>query len=217
MMTNSLKYSDRKTTTVKNNHQPVIRPFRAGSASGFTMIEVLVVVAVMVSLLGLVIGMSQYANAKAALSQCDRDLDIISSWLVTEYEEKGLYPPGAVNLNDYRNGNSQRNAMKAVNEKTSYGDITVGSRVMKINDFWRKNAGGSDIKAPELPFRDPWGMDYVYIYPIPHNLYTSTNPNLSRPALKRYLLGSRGPNRKLGDNDQIADYGQGDDITSETY
>ena len=73
---------------------------RRKKTSGFTLVEVLMVVLIISVLAGLVLGVARFANEKAAVSQAETDLQQLAM-LIEEYKnEKGVYPGTFANWTD---------------------------------------------------------------------------------------------------------------------
>lgn len=66
--------------------------------SGFTLIEILVVLAIIMILAGLTVGMFQYANRKAMRDRTIAQMKVIQGSLEQYYNDVGMYPTGTVEV-----------------------------------------------------------------------------------------------------------------------
>lgn len=176
--------------------------------AGFTLVEVLTVILIIVTLVGFIIGVAQYAHGKSAEGQCIAGISQWTDLLEQFKEENGWYPgdPSKTTVlptmfNDdktFKNGSAN---MYVVADT----DFKGGSAALEsvINGI-----GKSDKNYENLPsLRDPWGSEYRYRF---------VNE-------ERYEFGSLGADRKYGDNvaesstdtDNRKIFGQGDDITKD--
>jgi len=117
------------------------RPFR--SSSGFTLIELLAVLAVMGLILGLVAPRMVVISNEAKLKANDIQIAHLKSAVRAFHSVYGRYP-------------STREGLDALVHPSS----------PSIALDWK----GPFLEADEVP-KDPWGRDYVYLYPGERNTY----------------------------------------------
>jgi general secretion pathway protein G len=115
---------------------------KAPSRTGFTLVEMLLTIVIIAILSGLVVGVSGYANRKAAESEAEADLQKLAN-ILSEYRIETGSLPG--------------------NESTTFGNFTDslfsggGTRIQSMvqTHFWDQTSNSYD-------FSDPWGNDYQY-------------------------------------------------------
>ena len=106
---------------------PAVRP-----VAGYTLVELLVVVAIIAILVGIVVGVAGYASRKSATARAVTDLETIKS-AIEEYRlERGSYP----------SANTDTGSLSAVTSTFS-------------NNVGRYVASGFRVV-------DPWGQGYIY-------------------------------------------------------
>ena len=118
---------------------PASSPIR--SRSGFTLVEILTVILIIVTLVGLVVGVAQLAHGKGAEGQCRAELLEWKKLLDTHWEHEGDYP-------------ADGNLRKA----GTSGLVTYLNQLKNGSVSW-ENAG---LNMNKIKTRDPWGSEYVY-------------------------------------------------------
>jgi len=141
--------------------------------AGFTMVELLAVITIIMILAGLVIGLTGYAGRKADLAKAQSNLEMIKHALSDYKLDYGTYPASAV------------------------GNRASSSTVL-YNALWTTPLASGRPTGEKKPYlsatnfvsgttlKDPWGVTYQYIF-----------PGLSN-APSQYDLWSKGPDGKDG-------------------
>ena len=122
-------------------------------SKGFTLMELLVVVSIMVILAGLTMGTMTYVNQKQAVEQAKIQLGLLELGLEDYHSETGEYPINAVAAGT--NGTSK---IQKVLFPTSSAKKIYMTELDPNNDTqgWLSGSGNSyDIV-------DPWGSEYRY-------------------------------------------------------
>lgn len=73
------------------------RQFRGARRAGFTVVELLVVMAVILLLAGLILGTSGYVQKKGARSRAEAEIAAMSAALESYKADNGIYPRGNAN------------------------------------------------------------------------------------------------------------------------
>ena len=120
----------------------MLRNFRRGT-SAFTLVQLLIVIAVVVVLAAVVAPRLLRQQEKARRTQAADDIDVLGLALDSYANHNGLYP-------------STEQGLKALWEKPI---------ILPVPGNW----AGPYLEKPIL--KDPWGNDYVYIYPGRQNQY----------------------------------------------
>jgi general secretion pathway protein G len=178
-------------------------PLKITGRDGFTLIELMVVMAIIAILVGITLGVASAVNqgnveaqAKAELAALQQEIELFKS-------DTGSYPPnqfvrGTYTLgvdfyrwfeDKYGNGNGSFDADDRIYDTT---DTIDGS-------------GASTGRNPVSVFlypADPWGRPYVY-------LFDATNPYV-------FSVGCLGADGLWGDGNpnNVNNFGAGDDISS---
>jgi prepilin-type N-terminal cleavage/methylation domain-containing protein len=74
-------------------------PYSSLRTGGFTLIEMLVVIAIIAILAGLIVGGAGYATKQARLSRVQAERDALITSIQSYYKNKGFYPPDNPNTN----------------------------------------------------------------------------------------------------------------------
>jgi general secretion pathway protein G len=106
------------------------------SNTGFTLIEVLMVLVITVFVIGLLVGAAGFANRKAALSRTRTEIATIEQALEAFKADKGYYPTNGI--------------------ANVYNGLTQGTK--KYMGFRSDQLSGTSII-------DPFGLPYVYVCP----------------------------------------------------
>ena len=163
-----------------------MKPLKS-NRSGFTLIEVLVVMAIIAILVGITIGVaaaisdgSAEAKARAEMSQLQIELDLYKA------DDDGNEYPAMVTRGSFPTISSD--LYEWFEEK--YGE----DRVYETTEVLGTGSGRYPV--------DPWGRAYIYVH------------NPSTPFI--YTLGSLGPDGQWGDGNpnNATNFGNGDDITT---
>ncbi|MBM3253702.1 MAG: prepilin-type N-terminal cleavage/methylation domain-containing protein [Candidatus Omnitrophica bacterium] len=125
---------------------PSVKPCSLARRAGFTLIELIVVMAIIIILAGAVSGTSQIARKKALTSKTKAAISSLETALSMYETDCGVFPPS---------GNSNM-VSELIGPSTQTG--------------W--NGPYMTFKSSELSggaFIDPWGSPYVYTNPGAHN------------------------------------------------
>lgn len=123
------------TTTMRKNN-------------GFTLLELLTVIAIIIILAGILIPAIGIVRQKAKAARAQADIESLSVALKMYEADFGAFPE-AVNPNQFK---------KDLGEKLTVGTATYGPYM----EFKSKDTSG-------YTFNDPWGKPYVYTVPGSHN------------------------------------------------
>ncbi|MFC7336105.1 prepilin-type N-terminal cleavage/methylation domain-containing protein [Haloferula chungangensis] len=136
-------------------------------ARGFTLMELLVVVSIMVILAGLTMGVMSYVNQKQAVEQAKVQLGLLELALEDYYSENGEYPP---NTRDDGTGGTDE-IQKALFPTTANSKIYL-AELNPDNDTqgWLSGTTGN------YEILDPWGEPFRY----------RTNRTLSNGTVRVY-------------------------------
>ncbi|MEM1084731.1 MAG: type II secretion system protein GspG [Verrucomicrobiota bacterium] len=147
---------------------------------GFTLMELLVVISIMVILAGLTMGVMTYVNQKQAISQANIQLNLLENALEDYYSENGEYPSNP-NSRGERGTNKVLQALFPIN----VNDKVYLTELDPKNDTQGWLSGDNLRTATIL---DPWGKEYYYRT----NRVTATRTfiNAANPG---YDLWSAGP------------------------
>lgn len=143
---------------------------RPNRKNGFTLIEILAVVAIIIVVAGLVIGITGVVTGKMDRAKTNKELSLLNKFL-DDYRNNapplgsnkisGIYPPD-------------------LNELFKYLDKNKNNGVDKNEDGYK--LGNLVFQSDKWICYDPWGSEYVY----------------TRQTLRTYRLGSLGPDGRAG-------------------
>lgn len=180
---------------------------RSRRKEAFTLIELLMVIAVILLLAGITVGITRGVQNAQAGATVRAELAVIAQALETYKSKHGDYP--WVNTSSVKNDTqiekSSHGLMKTLVGWQSVTGTQVGEKDEATNLIFKKQKSTLDVSklslSQEWPssrteaspsssvyFVDPWGRPYVYCY---------KNPSVERatPTWERfgYILFSRGP------------------------
>jgi prepilin-type N-terminal cleavage/methylation domain-containing protein len=146
-----------------------MKPFKGtkNRTGGFTLMELLVVVSIMVILAGLTMGVMTYVNQKQAVEQAKVQLGLLELALEDYYSENGAYPT------NYRDdGKSGSDDVQKALFPPSKSEKVYLAELDPNNDTqgWIAGSGNSFM------ILDPWGNEYRY----------RTNRTLSNGTVRVY-------------------------------
>jgi prepilin-type N-terminal cleavage/methylation domain-containing protein len=115
---------------------------------GFTLIEMLVVILIILLLSGMLFKIASLVSGKAARAKAVADIAKLESALAEYYAEYNIYPPTSGVAYQYENSGGQpdglRNMLKANNNPDNPGFVTdSGERVVDKNREWGQSTKGS--------------------------------------------------------------------------
>ena len=174
------------------------------TASAFTIIELLIVMAIIIVLAGLIIGTSGYVQKKGARSRAEAEIAAMSAALESYKADNGIYPestavdarieyyPYGAHKSDYEagstalyvalSGDTNRNRNRDANE--------TGKSYM---NFKPNMLSPADQSAAVTAIRDPFGNSYGYS--------TANQVNPSEGYNPTFDLWSTAGEKELGEAD----------------
>ena len=143
---------------------------QAPSSSGFTLIELMVVMTIIAILSGIVLGTSNYANQKAMKGRAQAEIAALENALESYKNDKGQYPVSATQVHFPYN-----NPASIVGAKTLFTalsgnsagtglipDATNRAYFTELNEGKNGNVK-KDTSDSTYYFIDPYGFPYCYI------------------------------------------------------
>lgn len=157
--------------------------------AGFSLMEMLVVIAIIVLLAGITFGGFNFVKAKQARSQAEIQLKLLENALVAYHADNGEYPP-----NPQANGEDGTQRIYEALYPTSENEKTYLPELNPENDSQGWLQG--QTTGPNLMIYDPWGNEFRYRTNDPDNpdSIIASNPDFD--------LWSAGP-----DGETVADEG----------
>ena len=129
-------------------------------AAGFTIVEILVVITIILVLAGLILATSGYVHNKGARSRAEAEIAAISAALESYKADNGVYPSGVLNPADTNSSSYQ--AASAVLHQTIVGDTEPdgipgpGPSYMTLKPSQLGDTGANTY------IKDPFGNSYGY-------------------------------------------------------
>ena len=156
----------------------------AVSKRGFTLVELMTVIAIIGILVALVLGVAGYASRKSDHDRAVADIEKIKYALEEYRAQYGRYP-------NYTFTNVDLNC--------STGLVHLLWRYPQTNDNLKPFLvfKGLTNRSSVVPFKDPWGNDYLYYHKQDGSPRYANNNN----SKFGYDLWSLGPNRADGRDD----------------
>jgi len=139
--------------------------------NGFTLLELLTVIAIIIILAGILIPAVGIVRQKAKAARAQADIESLSIALKMYEADFGTFPAGA-NPNVFK---------KDLGEKLTVGSATYGPYM----EFKAKDTNGNT-------FNDPWGTPYVY---------NPTNPSHNTASFDIYSFGPNKTDNQGGPDD----------------
>jgi len=174
------------------------------SPAGFTLIEMLATLLIIVLLAGLIIGTAKYASTKAATSRAQSEIAAMELALEQYKNDNGVYPAAGAGAPRVTSGNNgYPGSAEWSNSAVLYTALATGPKV-----YYTFRPDQIRL-VPSTTFTnviDPFGNPYNY-YNYPTNLAVSADPLHFANNTSTFDLWSYGPN---GRNDE----GTNDDITN---
>ena len=199
---------------------------RTAFAKGFTLMELMVVVAIIVVLAGLTVGGLKSMQRKQADSKCKTQIKLLENALEDYKSDMGLYPKRIAGDNtgsntlyralfyegyDYNERKGDSDTAPASTDGTAVKIYLAELDPTSTKQGWSSTPGGSgDASKPigeNNTILDPWGFNYNYLPAVDENGNEDIechNPDFD--------LWSNGPDGQKGtsDTDKLA----GDNITN---
>jgi len=199
-------------------------PYFSYSHRGFTLVEVLTVVAIIVILMGLTLGISGFVQDKAARARAEGEIAAMEAALEQFRIDNGGYPftdpngenhLSATNPNDVADTMHEGSAppladMRSASEllfRALYGvdengDI-VGKTYFNFPPSMLEGVDGDDFNPADVTaILDPWGNPYGYY--VPHSLDQSTMAK--NPTFDLYSTANSQPKAtQMEDADALQD------------
>ncbi|MEP4079248.1 prepilin-type N-terminal cleavage/methylation domain-containing protein [Haloferula sp.] len=151
------------------------------NAKGFTLMELLVVVSIMVILAGLTLGVMSYVNQKQAMEQAKIQLGLLELALEDYNSEKGEYPANTRSTGT-RGSDEIHRALFPMEDDDAKVYLT---ELDPLNDSqgWLSGSGN------DWQILDPWGEEYRY------RTNTATRINAVNPGFDLWSCGPDGTTR----------------------
>jgi type II secretory pathway pseudopilin PulG len=150
--------------------------FRAAGASAFTVVELLIVMAIILTLAGLILATSSYVQKKGARSRAEAEIAAMSAALENYKADNGIYPRNSDTdiINAKAGTTPSPNTPDEYTKSTLYvyqmltGDID-GNRTIDATEtsksyfqFKPNQLGPTDQSSAVIMIRDPFGNSYGY-------------------------------------------------------
>lgn len=146
--------------------------FRRPNRSGFTLMEMLAVITIIIILAALVVGGMGYVNQRQSREKAKVQISLLSNALEEYKLDFGIYPPGGSSTDlyqalfyegyDYNQSGSPSNWTKTVDGKT----ISKSKKIYLPDLDASSDRQGWVTKSTTVPasttIKDPWGNDYNY-------------------------------------------------------
>ncbi len=157
--------------------------------AGFTVIELLTVLAIIGILGGLIMGAAQSARKQALVAKAKASISSLETALGMFQTDLGGYPtPSAGNAN----------LVNALSEKSGTYVIGTQSYTLPTTDWSGPYMNFQTNEIPAGQFLDPWGNPYVYEAGTDHGTGADYTGYVN--------ILSNGPDGKSGTNDDIVNW-----------
>jgi general secretion pathway protein G len=160
---------------------------RQKAKSGFTLIEILVVLVIIMILAGIIVGAAKYAQVRAARSRTQAEIATMETALESYKSDNGVYPRSTTTRSD------------AVNNGIDlYAALVAGPNNPKTYFTFKPNQIRF-ISVTQTNIIDPFGSPYNYY----------CNPGaVDQKNGATFDLWSYGPDGQNGTSDDIMNWGQ---------
>ncbi len=176
-----------------------------GQKSAFTMIELIIVIAIMSALAGLLLPGLNRARQRAKIANCITTIGSLKTALAMYSLDYGLYPPSATAATQ-RNGNSSHSDLSG-SPNNLVNALTAIAKSGPYMEFRGKDLDETQSTRPVL--LDPWGNAYIYVSQKDINLNDVSDategpfhPSESSPEKhsNTYNIYSLGPDKQTDDD-----------------
>ena len=144
---------------------------RPDRRAGFTLLELLTVVAIIAVLVGIVIGVGRRASESGKASRARAELAVIGTALESYRRAYGDYP---------QTDDEPRLLQSLLGKLTPVGAAITGRPVLETAQFAIALPGAPTASVdpalnPGAVLLDPWGRSYVYIYKVPASGWSNSS------------------------------------------
>ncbi len=207
-----------------------LRQNSLGQKNAFTMVELMIVIAIMSVLAGLLLPALNRAWGRANIAKCSTTIGSLQTALAMYSLDYGLYPPSSDAEGSQHNGNSADadHFAPGTDEPENFVNaLTATSLGGPYMEFKGKDLDESVSGLPVL--LDPWGQAYIYTArrrsttesPAANNLVVDTQapffPYTTNTDNNTYNIYSLGPDRITNGGVSYSDAGGGDWNLSTMY
>ncbi len=155
-------------------------------AAGFTLIELMAVITIIVILAGLVVGGMGFVNERQAKEKTKVQLALITKALEEYKLDFGTYPP---TTNVTKGANTSHILFKAL-YYDGLGDDTKKIYLPQLDPTSGKQGWTTGAVTASTKITDPWGNDYRYITAV--NASGNANSNAQNPDFDLWSVGKDG-------------------------
>lgn len=159
---------------------------------GFTLIELMSVIIIIVILAGMVMGGLGYVNEKQARSKAQVQIALLSKALEEYKLDTGMYPPTG-NIQGVQTA-TKGSGTSAILFKALYfdgaGDKSKKLYVPELDPVTSKQLWTIGNGSATTPITDPWGNQYCYR--SAKNAQGNTNPGTQNPDFDLWSMGKDG-------------------------
>jgi len=186
-------------------------------SAGFTLIELMAVITIIVILAGLVVGSLGYVSEKQASSKAKVQIALISKALEEYKLDNGTYPPtGDLTVNGALSSGTRYNSN--ILFKALYYDSNADNKVVPADtdqkiylaDFDpvsnKQGWSSSTTLSAEIKILDPWGNEYMYRTAKgipPATGAVPTNAATQNPDFDLWSAGKDGKSNQASTTDKV--------------
>ena len=171
---------------------------------GFTLVEMLVVIAILGILMAMMVPAAGMILKRAKVSQAKTDARVVATVLMKYYAEYNRWP--SIATNSASQHLTDKDWVTVMSPAPSHdGDSSGGDNFKRII-FFEPSAGALATEGLDAgAFVDPWGKPYEYLVDQDHNGLI-TSPENSKEIRADVLVWSAGPDLKyefLNEHDNL--------------